>query len=196
MDETSLHNALGDNINKPMHRVESLYMDLTEKIMIYPFRFGLTHSPEDVGGLNIFSFNLRPVGVSASPPSPVSRKLEGIVFPMRYIAPITSSHGMRLVTPASDMSADTMAREDPPAFRFTQGTSTKPATGSQTRPSIFFNVIAKASDDCCGVPPAISTMAAEAIALADPTSAWHPPAAPEMKELFATTKPNAPAVNK
>src|SRR5699024_763588 len=147
-------------------RVESLYMDLTEKIMIYLFRFGLNHSQEDVVGPNIFTFNLRPDGVSANPSSHLSRKLECIVFPMRYISSITSSHGMRLVTPASDMSADTRAREDPPAFRFTQGTSTKPATGSQTRPSIFFNVIAKASDDCCGVPPAISTMAAEAIALA------------------------------
>src|SRR5699024_5912210 len=126
MDETSRHNAWGDNINKPMHRVESLYVDLTDKITIYACRFGLTHCPEYVGGRYIFSVNLLAVGVSASPPSPVSRKLEGIVFPMRYIAPITSSHGMRLVTPASDMSADTMAREDPPAFRFTQGTSTKP----------------------------------------------------------------------
>src|SRR5699024_8770271 len=177
MDETSLHNALGDNINKPMHRVESLYMDLTEKIMIYPFRFGLTHSPEDVVGPNIFSFNLRPAGVSASPSSPVSPKFNASVFSMRYIAPITSSHGMWQCILACDMSGDTKARGAPPAFRFAHVTSTKPVTGLRSSPSVFFNVIAKATDDCYGVPPNISTMAAEARSLADPPSAGHPPAA-------------------
>src|SRR5699024_513409 len=74
-------------------------------------------------------------------------RAEGIVLPMRYIAPITSSQGIRLVTPASAKSADIIARVDPPAFLFTQGTSTSPATGSQTRPSIFFKVRANASAD-------------------------------------------------
>src|SRR5699024_9345789 len=120
---------------------------------------------------NIFSFKDLPVGVSAYPPSAVSRSVAGIVFPIRYIAPMTSSQGILLVTPASAMSAETIATDDTPAFRFTNGASTSPATGSQTRPSIFFNVIAKASADCCGVPPAISTIAADAIAPADPTSA-------------------------
>src|SRR5699024_1465001 len=109
---------------------------------------------------------------------------------------MTSSQGIRLVTPASAISAETIANDEPAAFRFTQETSTSPATGSQTRPSIFFNVMAKASADCCGVPPAISTIAAEAMAPAEPTSAWQPPAAPEIKALLATTNPNAPAVNK
>src|SRR5699024_11285648 len=62
---------------------------------------------------NIFSFNIRPVGVSANPPSPVSRRLDGICLPMRHIAPITSSHGTVLVIPASAMSADTMANAEP-----------------------------------------------------------------------------------
>src|SRR5699024_1302971 len=120
---------------------------------------------------NIFSFKTLPVGLSANPPSPLSRRVDGIVFPIRYIAPMTSSQVILLVTPSNAMSAETIANDEPPAFRFTHGTSTSPATGSQTRPSIFFNVIAKASADCCGVPPAISTIAAEAIAPAEPTSA-------------------------
>ncbi len=90
---------------------------------------------------------------------------------MRYIAPITSSHGIRLVTPASAISAATRELDAPIALRLTQGTSTKPATGSQTRPSMFFNVMANASEHCCGVPPAISTIAAAAIPAAEPTSA-------------------------
>ena len=64
------------------------------------------------------------------------------------------------------------------------------------QPNIFFNVMAKPSAHCCGVPPAISTIAAAAIAAAEPTSAWQPPAAPEIDALFATMKPNAPEVNK
>src|SRR5699024_9790766 len=115
--------------------------------------------------------SIRPVGVAAKPPSPVSLNADGIVRPILYIAPITSSQGIRLVTPAKDISADIIANVEPPALRFTHGTSTRPATGSQTKPSIFFSVIANASADCCGVPPAISTIAAEAIAPAEPTSA-------------------------
>src|SRR5699024_11102589 len=38
--------------------------------------------------------------------------------------------------------------------------------------------------------------AAAAMAPAEPTSAWQPPVAPEIKALFATTIPNAPVVNK
>ena len=44
-------------------------------------------------------------------------------------------------------------------------------------------------------PPIASTIAAAAIALAEPISAWQPPSAPEQEALFATTKPKAPAVN-
>src|SRR5699024_12513253 len=122
----------------------------------------------------ILSFIFCPSGVAANPPSPVSLRAEGIVLPMRYIAPITSSQGIRLVTPASAKSADIIARGDPPAFLFTQGTSTSPATGSQTRTSIFFKVRANASADRAGLPPAITTIAADAIAPAEPTSASHP----------------------
>ncbi len=61
---------------------------------------------------------------------------------------------------------------------------------------MFFIEMAKASEHCCGEPPDISTMAAAAIAAAEPTSAWHPPAAPEIDALLATTNPNAPEVNK
>src|SRR5699024_7161650 len=125
-----------------------------------------------------------------------SRKAEGIVCPILYIASITSSVGILEVTPAKAISAETIAFDAPAAFLFTQGTSTKPATGSHTKPSIFFKQIAKASDDCCGVPPASSTVAPAAIAAAEPTSAWQPPAAPEIDALFATTKPNAPDVSK
>src|SRR5690606_16618887 len=105
-------------------------------------------------------------------------------------------HGIRLVTPAKARSAETIAKEEPAALRLTHGTSTSPATGSQTSPNIFFNVIANASEHCCGDPPAISTIAAAAIAPAEPTSAWQPPAAPEIKALLATTRPKAPEVNK
>lgn len=116
--------------------------------------------------------------------------------PTSYMAIITSSAGILLLMPAKAISAATTADEAPTPFRFTQGTSTSPATGSHTNPSIFLSAIAIASADCCGVPPAISTTAAAAIPVADPTSAWQPPAAPAMKALFAITNPNAPAVNR
>ncbi|COF85183.1 Uncharacterised protein [Streptococcus pneumoniae] len=87
------------------------------------------------------------------------------------MASITSSALMRLFTPANAMSAAAKAFAVPMAFLFTQGISTKPATGSQTKPSKFCNAIEKASEDCCGVPPAASTAAAAAIAEALPTSA-------------------------
>ena len=80
-----------------------------------------------------FLFNQRPVGVSASPPSPVSRKAEGIVLPIRYIAPITSSQGMRLVTPANAISAETMASDEPAAFRFQEPLQVQPPDHKQVR---------------------------------------------------------------
>ena len=56
-------------------------------------------------------------------------------------------------------------------FRFTQGTSTRPATGSQTNPNTFFihNVIAVMISSV--VPPIMATAQAAAIAAAVPTSA-------------------------
>ena len=65
-------------------------------------------------------------------------------------------------------------------FRFTQGTSTRPATGSHTRPSRFFRAMARAWPIWSGVPPRKSTRAPAAMAAAVPTSAWQPPEAPEM----------------
>src|SRR5699024_601758 len=145
---------------------------------------------------NISCLRRWPVGVPARPPRPVSRSAEGIVRPILYIASTTSSAGILDSMPASAMSAAVRALLAPAALRFTHGTSTRPATGSQTRPSIFLSAMAKPCALIAGVPPAISTRAAAAIALALPTSAWQPPAAPEMFALFATTKPNAPEVNR
>lgn len=57
------------------------------------------------------------------------------------------------------------------ALRLTQGTSTNPAIGSQTKPNKLLIAIDKASAHYCGVPPAASTAAAAPIAEALPTSA-------------------------
>ena len=59
----------------------------------------------------------------------------------------------------------------PITFRLMQGTSTSPATGSQTKPKSDFMAMAVAFTACCGVPPFNSTMVPAAIAVADPTSA-------------------------
>ena len=84
---------------------------------------------------------------------------------------MTSSAGILLTKPASAISALVKALTEPITFRLTQGTSTNPATGSQTKPNKLDIAIAKASEDCCGVPPAASTAAAAPIAEALPTSA-------------------------
>src|SRR5699024_5393707 len=130
------------------------------------------------------------------PLRPVSRSADGIVKPILYIASTTSSAGIRDSIPAKAMSAAVKAFEAPAALRLTHGTSTNPATGSQTKPSIFFIAILKPCALISGVPPASSTSAAAAIAEALPTSAWQPPAAPEILALFATTKPKAPEVKR
>ena len=61
---------------------------------------------------------------------------------------------------------------------------------------MFFNeiAIAVAADLVFHQPSQLRLQ--PAIPLAEPTSAWHPPAAPEIQALFATTIPKAPAVNK
>ena len=89
------------------------------------------------------------------------------------------------------MSAAASALTEPTTFRLTQGTSTKPATGSQTSPNKLLNAIAKASAACVGLPPQISTAAAAAMPEALPTSAWQPPVAPAIIALLAVTIPNA-----
>lgn len=81
--------------------------------------------------------------------------------------------------PASAICADENAIIAPETFRLMHGISTKPATGSQTRPNMDFKVMAAASAHIPGVPPHSSVTAAAAIAAADPHSAWHPPSAPE-----------------
>src|SRR5690606_34791560 len=112
-----------------------------------------------VGVPKILRSSARPVGVAASPPKAVSFSDTGISRPIRYIASITSSVGITLRTRARAMSAATMAMAAPIALRLTQGASTNVATGSHTRPSMFFQAMATASADMEGVPPAISTTA-------------------------------------
>ena len=133
--------------------------------------------------------------MAARPPKPVSRREAGRFFPTLRIASITSSAGILFVSPAKAISALIRALTAPIALRLTQGISTSPATGSQTRPSRLLIAIAIASDACSGVPPAISTAAAAAIPDALPTSAWHPPAAPAIMALFAITMPKPLAQN-
>src|SRR5699024_1207333 len=94
------------------------------------------------------------------------------------------------------MSADIKALLEPIALRLIQGTSTKPAIGSHTKPNKLLIAIAIALALCLGVPPATSTAAAAPIPEALPTSAWQPPVAPAMQALLAITIPNPPAVNK
>ena len=89
--------------------------------------------------------------------------------------------------PARAISAAARALAAPAALRLMQGTSTSPARGSQARPSRFFIAMAIAWAHCSGLPPASSTAAAAAMALAAPTSAWQPPAAPEIIALLAMT---------
>ena len=68
-------------------------------------------------------------------PRPVSRKSAGSASPISPIASMTSSTGMRLVMPATAMFAALTALTAPMTLRLTHGTSTSPATGSQTSPS-------------------------------------------------------------
>ena len=60
---------------------------------------------------------------------------------------------------------------------------------------MFLRAIAAASRHALGLAPQSSANAAAAIAAPEPTSAWHPPAAPEMLAFFAIMIPTAPAVN-
>ena len=129
----------------------------------------------------IRSFTARPVGVAAKPPRAVSRSSMGRRRPTSPMASITSSTGMRLSMPAKAISAAATAFTAPTTLRLMHGTSTSPATGSQARPSRFFNAIATAWHSCSDVPPRRHTRAPAAMADALPISAWHPPAAPEIQ---------------
>ena len=85
------------------------------------------------------------------------------------MASITSSALMRLFTPANAMSAAATFAV-PMAFLFTQ-ISTKPATGSQTKPSKFCNAIEKLQKIAVAFHPKLLPQTAAAIAEALPTSA-------------------------
>jgi len=119
----------------------------------------------------IRSFTARPVGVAARPPRAVSRSSTGRRRPTSPMASMTSSTGIRLSMPARAMSAAAMALTAPMTFRFTHGTSTRPATGSHTRPIRFFRAIATAWHICSPVPLRRYTSAPAAMADALPISA-------------------------
>ena len=75
-----------------------------------------------------------------------------------------------------------------------QGTSTRLATGSQIRPSMFCRAIEAAARPCSGVPPAISTRAAAAMPEPAPHSAWQPAFSAAKVERVAMKVPIRPAV--
>ena len=110
------------------------------------------------------------------------------------MAAIHSSTGIFRSIPASAISALEKAIMTPETFLFTQGISTRPATGSQTSPIWLMMAIPSASPEAAGLPPINSTRAAAAIPDAEPHSAWHPPSAPAIEAVWAITIPNAPAV--
>ena len=82
-----------------------------------------------------------------------------------------SSKGMSWRTPLRASSAAMRALATPAALRFWQGYSTRPPTGSHTRPSMFIRTVEAASRHCSGAPPMSSTVAEAAMAAATPTSA-------------------------
>ena len=73
--------------------------------------------------------------------------------------------------PASAIWAADRASMAPMTLRLTQGTSTRPPTGSHTSPSRFFTAMAQALAIISPVPPIRNTRAAAAMAAAEPTSA-------------------------
>ena len=113
-----------------------------------------------------------------------------MALPTSFMALITSPRGIMEGIPASAICADENAIIAPETFRLMHGISTKPATGSQTRPNMDFKVMAAASAHIPGVPPHSSVTAA------DPHSAWHPPSAPERVAPLAIIIPMPPAQNK
>ena len=112
-----------------------------------------------------------PVGVTASPPSPVSFRQEGMLLPIFRIASITSSGGIRLKIPAIARSDAVSALTAPITFLLMHGTSTRPATGSQASPSRLFNASAAAWMICTASPPRSQVTAPAAMADAEPISA-------------------------
>src|SRR5512141_651605 len=111
------------------------------------------------------------VGVLESPPSAVQRNSRGICPPTRWAVSITSSSGMTGSTSANAMFAQASALLAAITFLPRHGTSTRAATGSQTKPIMLWNAIEAAATDCVNVPPAIFTSAAAAMHAAEPPSA-------------------------
>ena len=120
----------------------------------------------------------RPVGVAARPPAPVSAgRGTAAAHPAHGVDHFVAGDGA--VNPRQAMLAQDTAFTAPTTFRLTQGTSTRPATGSHTRPSRFApGPWPQRRRRQPGCPLSNSTGAAAAMALAAPTSAWQPPSAP------------------
>ena len=87
------------------------------------------------------------------------------------MASTISSSGITDLIPAIASSDEVIAWIAKNGFRFTQGISTKPQTGSQVKPKIFYNASATALKIWSVVPPRICVTAADAIAAATPHSA-------------------------
>ena len=77
-----------------------------------------------------------PVGVSANPPSAVSLYLTSILCPTSPMASTHSSTGITGLTSASAICAEAFAMAAALAFLTTHGISTRPATGSHTKPNM------------------------------------------------------------
>ena len=97
------------------------------------------------------------------PPFAVSRSVAGNAWPTESMTCAIWSNGTRLLMPARASCAELKAAATPMALRFWQGTSTRPPTGSQTRPSRLLSAMELASSACSGVPPSICTSAAAAM---------------------------------
>ena len=82
------------------------------------------------------------------------------------------------------------------AFLSMQGIWTRPATGSQVRPRLCSIPISAAFSIWRGDPPNTAQSPAAAMEQALPTSAWHPPSAPEMLASFLHRYPTAKEVRK
>ena len=93
-------------------------------------------------------------GACAMPPFAVSRSVAGNAWPTESMTCAIWSNGTRLLMPARASCAELKAAATPMALRFWQGTSTRPPTGSQTRPSRLLSAMELASSACSGVPRA------------------------------------------
>jgi hypothetical protein len=72
----------------------------------------------------------------------------------------------------------------------------EPPDGVAGEPEVGSIAISAAFSTCRGVPPSTAHSPPAAIAQAEPTSAWHPPSAPEMDALRLNSEPSAAAVSR